>query len=453
MKKNNLTRRKFLATVSAGSLAAVASGSVPFTIGSRNSLKLAALGGGPVRTKARLEWPKAGVDQNMINRIMEVTTSGKWLRSAGQNVATFEKEWAKMNNRKQCICVNSGTSALNTAVEAFGIGAGDEVITSPYSDIGTIMSIALTRALPVMADLDPESYQIDPADVERRITKNTKAIMPVHIMGVPADLTSIMAIARKYNLKVIEDACQAHLAEFNGKKIGSIGDLGCFSFQASKALASGEGGAVIGDDEALMNSAWAYMEKGYARHIKGNNAIRLGPKYRMHEFEGAALMGQMPGMEERLEIRNANADYLTSKLKDIPGIVPQKKYPGTGKATYWRYAVSYHKEQFNNVSLDAVSKAIVAEGIPMTPYIRNGFHKQGPWNEYMLNKPDFKKTHSRAAIKRYREDYNYPNCDRVCNEVLAFYGMGILLHSREEMDDIVNAVRKVYENRDKLGSA
>jgi len=260
MKKNNLTRRKFLATVSAGSLAAVASGSVPFTIGSSNSLKLAALGGGPVRTKAWLEWPKAGVDQNMINRIMEVTTSGKWLRSAGQNVATFEKEWAKMNNRKQCICVNSGTSALNTAVEAFGIGAGDEVITSPYSDIGTIMSIALTRALPVMADLDPESYQIDPADVERRITKNTKAIMPVHIMGVPADLTSIMAIARKYNLKVIEDACQAHLAEFNGKKIGSIGDLGCFSFQASKALASGEGGAVIGDVEALMNSAWAYME-------------------------------------------------------------------------------------------------------------------------------------------------------------------------------------------------
>ena len=157
-------------------------------------------------------------------------------------------------------------------------------------------------------------------------------------------------------------------------------------------------------------------------------------------------------MEERFEKRNSNADYLTSKLKDIPGFVPQKKYKGTGRSTYWRYAVSYHKEHFNNASLDAVSKAIRAEGVPFTPYIRDGFHKQGPWYEYMLNRDDFKKVFSPATIKRYRDEFDYPNCDRVCNEVLAFYGMGILLHSREDMDDIVNAVRKVYENRDKLSS-
>ena len=146
-----------------------------------------------------------------------------------------------------------------------------------------------------MADLDPESYQIDPDDVERRITPNTKAILPVHIMGVSCDMDRIMAIARKHNLKVIEDACQAHLAEFGGKKLGNIGDLGGFSFQASKALPCGEGGAVVGDDENLMNMAWAYEEKGVARHLKTKNAIRIGPKYRMHEFQGAIMMGQLPG--------------------------------------------------------------------------------------------------------------------------------------------------------------
>jgi dTDP-4-amino-4,6-dideoxygalactose transaminase len=452
MKRKNFTRRKFISTVSAGSLGAVAAGTVPLTLNTNNSLKLAVQGGVPVRTAPWMEWPLAGVNKYLIDSVMEVTKSGQWLRFGGKKVIEFEKEWARMNGRKECICVNSGTSALNTAVEALGIGAGDEVITSPYSDIGTIQSIMLARALPVMADLDPESYQIDPADVERRITKNTRAIIPVHIMGVSCDMTGIMDIAGKYNLKVIEDACQAHLAEFQGKKLGSIGDLGCFSFQASKALASGEGGAVTGDDENLMNMAWCYEEKGMARHLKTNNAIRIGPKYRMHEFEGAALIGQLPGIEERLDIRNNNAEYLIGKLKEIPGIVPQKKYPGTGRSTYWRFAVSYNKEAFNNAPIDAVSKALRAEGVPMTPYIRNGFHKQGPWNEYILNMNVYKKIYSKATLKRYRDEFSYPNCDRVCNEVLAFYGMGILLHPREEMDDIVNAVRKVYENRDRLKS-
>lgn len=450
MKKKDLTRRKFITTVSAGSIATVASGAIPASFEITGSRPLAVQGGNPVRTKPWLEWPKAGVDQNVIDLVMEVTKSGNWLRFGGKNVIAFEKEWARMNNRKECICVNSGTSALNTAVEGLNIGAGDEVITSPYSDIGTIQAIMMARALPVMADLDPDSYQIDPADVERRITKNTKAIIPVHIMGVSCDMDRIMAIAKKHNLKVIEDACQAHLAEFNGKKLGSIGDVGCFSFQGSKALASGEGGAVIGDDPDMMNSAWAYMEKGMARHLKGNNAIRIGPKYRMHEFEGAALLGQLSGMEGRLNTRNDNAEYLTSKLKDIPAFVPQKKYKGTGRSTYWRYAVSYKKEHMNNVSIDEVSKALRAEGIPMTPYIRNGFHKQGPWNEYILNMNVYKAVYSPATLKRYRDEFSYPMCDRVCNEVLAFYGMGILLHSREEMDDIVNALRKVYENRGKL---
>src|SRR5690606_12514592 len=155
-------------------------------------------------------------------------------------VPTFEKQFANVIGAAYAVGTGSGTQALSTCVEAMGIGAGDEVITSPYTDFGTISAILTSRALPVMVDLDPDSYQLDPDEVEKHINKNTKAIMPVHIMGLPANMEAIMAIARKHKLKVIEDSCQAPLARYQGKAIGLIGDLGCFSFQASKAISCGE---------------------------------------------------------------------------------------------------------------------------------------------------------------------------------------------------------------------
>jgi len=162
-------------------------------------------------------------------------------------------------------------------VEALGIGPGDEVITSPFTDPGTISSILTSQALPVLADLDRESFQLDPDDVERKITENTRAIMPVHIWGQPANMERIMAIARKHNLRVIEDACQAHLSEYQGKKLGTIGDLGCFSFQSSKTIASGEGEAIIGNNEELMDKCYTVHNHGTSR--KGRTET-IGPKYR-----------------------------------------------------------------------------------------------------------------------------------------------------------------------------
>src|SRR4030042_5466833 len=189
MKSKGFTRRKFIATVSAGSVAAVASNAIPI-IGNRagNAENLAILGGMPVRSKNK-GWPRwPYVDQKVIDSILKTTNSGKWCRtsggfesgsSKGGPVDAFESEYAKLYGVKRCVAANRGTSALNCAVEALDIGAGDEVITSPYSDIGTIDSIMVSRALPVMADLDPESYQLDPDEVEKRITENTRAIMPV----------------------------------------------------------------------------------------------------------------------------------------------------------------------------------------------------------------------------------------------------------------------------------
>jgi dTDP-4-amino-4,6-dideoxygalactose transaminase len=347
---------------------------------------------------------------------------------------------------KFAVGTGSGTQALNTCVEALGIGPGDEIITSPYTDMGTIASILTSRALPVMADLDTESFQLDPREVERRITENTRAIMPIHIMGQPCNMEEIMKIAKKHNLKVIEDACQSHLGVYQGKVLGTIGDVGCFSFQSSKTIACGEGGAIIGNNEELMDKCYTVQNHGTTR--KGRS-VTIGSKYRMNEFEGAILLAQLSGVKERFALRNQNAAYLTSKLKDFPGLVPQKLYEGTESGSFYLYTMSYHKEHFNNAPRDKFLKALAAEGIGMSGYIANGLHKE-PWVDHILNLKVYKTMYSPARLSQYREDLACPKCDQVCNDMVMLWASGPLLGTREDMDDIINAIMKVYDNRDKL---
>ena len=450
MNKNDLTRRQFIAAASAGSLAAAVSRTIPaYGNISGKAGKLAILGGEPVRkNKSWPRWPYW--DENVIDSIVKTTKSRIWCRiqSKSGTVPTFEKEFARLMGAKFCVATGSGTQALHTCVEALGIGAGDEVITSPYTDPGTIASILSARALPVLADLDHQSYQLDPDDVERRITENTKAIMPVHMMGQPCDMEKIMEIAKKHNLKVIEDAAQAHLAEYKGKKLGTIGDLGCFSFQSSKTIACGEGGGIIGNDEELMDKCYTVHNHGTSR--RGRTEV-AGPKYRMNEFEAAVLLGQLPGVKERFARRNKNAAYLTSRLKDIPGIVPQKLYEGTASGSFYLYATTYRKEYFNGAERSKFLKAVSAEGVSLSPYIRQGLHKE-PWIEHILNSKVYQKMFSGKRLQRYRRECECPICDQVCQEMVMIWASGPLLGNKEDMDDIANAIIKVYENRDKLSS-
>jgi perosamine synthetase len=453
MKTNYFSRRRFVSVVSGSSIAVLASGAVPMfgksSYMKQSSGKLAILGGDPVRKNRQWHsWPF--IDDNVLDSILKTTKSGNWCRMGVKDstVTSFEKGFSELLGARYFVGTGSGTQALNTCVEALEIGAGDEIITSPYSDMGTIASILICRALPVMADLDPDSCQLDPEDVERKITPNTKAIMPVHIMGVSCDMESIMAIARKHNLKVIEDACQAHLAEYQGKKLGTIGDLGAFSFQESKVISCGEGGGGVGNDEELMNRVFTVQNHGTTR--KGISE-RIGPKYRMNELEGALLMGQMPGLSERHELRNRNANYLRSKLKDFPGLVPQKQYKGTTSSAYYKFALIYHKEHFNNADRGKFLKAIGAEGIGLSEYIDIGLNKE-PWTEYIQKLKVYQKMYSPARLQQYRQELILPNCDKVCSNVVVLPGPGPLLGTLEDMDDIINAIMKVYENRDKLNS-
>ncbi len=450
MTRRDFTRRQFIAAASAGSIMSVASRTIPAYGNLTNKTKkLAILGGEPVRkSKSWPEWPYW--DEKVVNSVVKTTKSRVWCRiqSKTGTVPTFEKKYAELIGAKYCVAVGSGTQALHTCVEALDIGPGDEVITSPYTDPGTIASILSARALPVLADLDTASYQLDPDDVERRITENTKAIMPVHMMGQPAHMERFMQIARKHNLKVIEDAAQAHLSEYQGKKLGTIGDLGCFSFQSSKTIACGEGGGIVGDDEELMDKCYTVQNHGTSR--RGQTEV-AGPKYRMNEFEAAVLLGQWPGILDRFKRRNENAAYLTVRLKDVPGIRPQKLYEGTTSGSYYLYATSYLKEHFNGVDRAKFLKAIAAEGVGLSPYIAQGLHRE-PWVDHILSRPVYTKMFSAKRLREYREQLPCPKCDQVCQEMAMIWASGPLLGSKEDMDDIANAIIKVYENRDKLAS-
>ena len=451
MSKRNLTRRQFVAAASAASLTAAAAKTIPaYGNVTGKAQKLAILGGEPVRkNKSWVQWPYR--DEQVLKSLEQTAKSGIWCRIQNQKdgaVVTLEKKFAELIGAKLCVATGSGTQALHTCVEALGIGPGDEVITSPYTDPGTIASILCARALPVLADLDPESYQIDPDDVERRVTENTRAIMPVHIMGQPCNMERIMQIAKKHDLKVIEDACQGHLAEYQGKRLGTIGDLGCFSFQSSKTIACGEGGAILGDDEALMDKCYTVHNHGSSRR---RHTEVIGPKYRMNEFEAAVLLGQWPGIYERFQRRNENARHLTARLKDCPGIVPQKLYEGTASGAFYHYAMTYRKEHFNNADRKVFLRALAAEGVRLRASKANGLHRE-PWIEHILNLKVYQKMYSRQRLQRYREEVGCPNCDKVCQEMAMISASGPLLGPKEDMDDVADAILKVYENRDQLSA-
>jgi perosamine synthetase len=453
MRSKDFTRRRFIATVSAGSVAAVASNAIPpfgeITIIPGAGEKLAILGGNPVRKNK--EWPQwPYVDEKMVEAISKTTRSRIWCRIQSENgtVPTFEKEFARLMDSKLSVCTGSGTQALSTCVEAMGFGPGDEIITSPLTDPGTLSSILTSRVLPVFADLDRESFQLDPDNVERKITENTKAIMPVQIGGQPCNMDRIMAIARKHNLKVIEDAAQAHLAVYKGKKVGNIGDLGCFSFQASKTIACGEGGAIIGNDEELMDKCFTVQNHGTNK--KGRTVV-IGPKYRMNEFEAAILLSQLAGVQARFDTRNRNAAYLSLRLKDFPGLVPQKLYEGTESGSFYLYMTTYMKENFNDAPRAKFLKALEAEGISLSTYLSNGLHKE-PWPDHILSLREYQKMYSPARLKSYREQLSCPNCDRVIDDIAMIWASGPLLGTKEDMDDIINAIMKIHENRDQLKS-
>ncbi len=448
MKSRKFTRRQVLATTSAGALATLMPWPVQsFGINMKNADKLAIKGGSPVRTD---EWPGWPVwDKDAEDGIVKMLRSGNWWRGNGGHVEEFEKKYADMMDAKRCLATASGTTALLVATHVLGVDAGDEVLVSPYTFIATYNVIFMNKALPVFVDTDPETFLIDPDKIEDRITDRTSAIMPVHIYGLPVDMDSVNAIARKHNLKVIEDACQAWLAEYKGKKCGTLGDLGCFSFQNSKHIPTGEGGAIVGNNDEIMDRCYAFHNCGRPHGTFRWDAPypTRGSNRRMQQFQALMLISQMERAQRDADIRLENALYLDKKLNDIPGIIPYKPARGASRAVYHMYPFRYKKEVFNNVPKQQFMQALQAEGVPCS----EGY---GPQNTYglieeALNSKGYKRLFSKQRLDQYREENHLPGNNQLCEEAVCIYQSN-LLAGRKDMDDIANAITKIYENRDQL---
>lgn len=449
MKSEKLTRRQAITATSAG-IAGLMFG-FPFrSFGIKNSSqvqKLAINGGDKIHKTAWPQWPYW--DQSAEPGIIEMFRSGRWWRGNGEHVTEFEKRYAELMGAKRCLATASGTTALLTALNVLGVDAGDEVLVSPYTFIATYNVIFAHKALPIFVDSDPETFLIDPKKIEERITENSVAIIPVHIYGLPVDMDSVNTVARAHNLRVIEDACQAWLAEYRGKRVGSLGDLGCFSFQNSKHLASGEGGAILGNDEDLMDRCHAYHNcgrpYGNMKPVTGNQYNGLN--YRMQQSQALILLSQMKRIEKDNDVRLANALYLSERLKEIPGIIPVKPASGATRAVYHMYPFRYVKEQFNNIPKEKFIRALNAEGIPCS----GGYGKQNKEGliEEQLGSRGFRRLFSEARLKRWREENQLPANDLLSEQAVTFY-QSLLLGSRSDMDDIVNAITKIYENRNSL---
>ncbi|MGC8794893.1 MAG: DegT/DnrJ/EryC1/StrS family aminotransferase, partial [Bryobacteraceae bacterium] len=351
----DLSRREFLV----GSPAAGVAASTTIRVAEKPAL----LGGKPVRTEPFPSWPV--MDATEEKALLQVLRSGKWFRGYGEQVNRFEEAYARLTGAKHCLATANGTSALFISLNALGVAPGDEVIVPPYTFVATINVVLLMHAIPVFVDTDPQTFQIDPRKIEAAITDRTTAIIPVHIGGSAADMDSILAIARKHKLPVIEDACQAHLGEWRGRKLGTLGDTGCFSFQNSKNLNSGEGGAILTASEELIERCYAFHNNGRGRRVTSYNFSyeSSGHNLRMTEFQAALLMAQMTRLEQQARTRDQNGQYLTSLLREIAGIEPARTYEGCTRNAYHLYMLRYRKEHFAGLSRAKFLKALRAEGV------------------------------------------------------------------------------------------
>jgi dTDP-4-amino-4,6-dideoxygalactose transaminase len=406
---------------------------------------LALNGGGKVRTKPFASWPV--FDGTEEQRLVRALRSGKWGKLNGEEVAEFERRFAAMHDCRHAIGVVNGTVSLRIALMAMGIKAEEEVIVPPYTFLATATAVVEANAVPVFADIDLETYNLDPKAVEAAITPKTRAIIPVHMAGQPADMDALMAIAKKHDLVVIEDAAHAHGALYKNRGVGSVGHMGSFSFQSSKNLTSGEGGIITTNDDLLAEACRSIHNCGritgglwYEHHI-------ISANYRLGEFQGAILNTQLDRLEEQTKTRDRNGQYLAAKLCKIPGIHPQRRTPETTRHSYHLFLFRIDSETFG-APREAILKALAAEGIPVSggyaiPLYRQPLFLNNAFGPYL---PNASRTLNYGRV-------SCPNCEKICAEQGAWLEQSLFLGPQTDMDDIAHAFEKIYGQRHTLGKA
>lgn len=298
------------------------------------------------------------ISQEAKNNVEQALNTG-WLSSAGPYVKQFEVDFAKYIGVKHAITVNTGTAALHIALLAGGIGVGDEVIVPAFTMASTWLAVIYTGATPVFVDAEPTTYNIDPTLIETKITKRTKAILPVHIYGHPAEMDKIMRIAQKHHLLVIEDAAEAHGATYQGKVVGGIGDIGCFSFYANKLITTGEGGMVVTDNDDLAEEAKKFKDL-YHSPKKRFIHEKVGYNYRMTNLQAALGVGELKHIDEYIKQKIHMAHRYSEGLGGIPWIITPQTLPGCTNV-YWMYALRVLPKF--GISKDELRAKLLTKGI------------------------------------------------------------------------------------------
>ncbi|WP_162858675.1 DegT/DnrJ/EryC1/StrS family aminotransferase [Candidatus Nitrosotenuis aquarius] len=414
--------------------------------------KLAVFGGSKTRENPFPKYPI--ITQDEKNAVLEVLESGNlstFIASPGEQflggkkIREFENKFAKYIGTKFAVAFNSATSALHAAVVAVGVRPGEEVIVPPYTFTSTATCVLMHNAIPVFSDIKNDIYCLDPKKLENVRTNLTRAVIPVHLFGHPCDMDEIIEFASKHDLKIIEDCAQAPGAEYKGKKVGTIGDCGIFSFQETKNMMTGEGGMLVTNDEGIAKAAQMVRNHGeminLAEKIRSYRSEILGWGYRMTELEAAIGIAQLSKLDSYNEHRIKLTSYLTEKLKSVDGI-KHTKYDFV-KHVYYVYSFSYDVKKIG-ITREKFCEAVRAEGIP----IYGGYVKPLYLNPLYLEKRAFAYKHHSGTVKY--EKGICPVAESLHENELIMIPICRPPATIDDMEDIVNAIRKVIENKDEL---
>ena len=394
--------------------------------------KLAINGGEPVvKSGLGKSWPI--FDETEENALLEVLRSGAWNRR--EKVDEVGEKFASYQDAKYGIPLANGTVALQCALKAAGVTAGDEVIVPALTFVATGTSVVCVNAVPVIVDVDPLTYNIAPDAIEAAITSRTRAIIPVHNGGYPADMDAIMDIAERHNLKVIEDCAHAHGSQWRGKGMGSIGHLGTFSFQIGKTLTCGEGGMVITNDEALANSA------GQVANLN----------MRMTNLQATLLLSQLERFDEQVETRERNIAYLMKGMEAIEGIHPIPRDERVTRWCFYYWDFRFVSAEFGGISRGRFLEALGAEGVPCGV----GAHGQPIYNEGPFSNPEWfdQLGLPREYLGDRAIDYSKVHCpqaERVYQEEVCSFGHAMFLGGIDDMQLILDAFQKIRTHVDEL---
>lgn len=406
---------------------------------------LAILGGTPVRTRAFPSWPLIGANDRQA--WATALDDRQWCRLNGSRVDDFEKSFSRLLGVKHCTAMANGTVALFAALKALDIGPGDEVLVPPYTFVATINAILLCHALPIFIDVDRDTFQMDARRLATAVTGRTACILPVHIAGNPCDMDMILEVAGTNGLPVVEDACQGLLGEWRGRKLGTLGRAGCFSFQVGKNLCAGEGGALVTQDDAFAERCEVFHNHGRARTDRSGTFAQVGANLRLTEFQAALLLEQMTRLEEQTCRREENARHLTELLADLPGIYPARSHPGCTRRGWHLYTFRYDVSSFHGASRRQFIRALRAEGVSCSAGYPPLTHQ--PFLEHSLESRAYRTIYAPAHLNACRKSIHCPENDQLCAESV-WLNQHLLLGERTDIEDIAEAIRKIHRHADEL---